>query len=247
MTEPNPPSPEQNPSNPWARPPEGAPEPPVSYAPPSPPPTASWGYQPHQPTSAQPQAQPPQAQPPRSLTPIIAIIVAAVILLCVGTAVAGMLVFDQARDAVTPTTTGPALPPETEDPAPEPTGAPQTGNPFPLPTGLPGLPEDLIPSGVAVQASADSTVVYEVDGEGSAAITFTEAGRPTVEGTTRLPWRKEFTLGTETPLLNVTGIRFGASGAALSCRILLDGKEIVKRSTTGNAATASCVQVVVVS
>ncbi|MFI5845997.1 MmpS family transport accessory protein [Catenuloplanes sp. NPDC051500] len=239
MTEPNPPSPEQQPSNPWARPPEGAPEQQVSYAPPAPPPTASWGYQPYQQTSA-----PPQARPPRSLTPIIAVIVAAVILLCVGTAVAGVLVLNQARDAVS-TTPDPTPPVETE--SPEPTRAPRTDDPFPLPTGLPGLPEDLIPSSVAIPADADATVVYEVTGEGSAAITFTQAGRPTVEGVAELPWRKEFTLGTETPLLNVTGIRFGTTSAELTCRILLDGKEVTKRSATGTTTTASCAQIVVVS
>jgi hypothetical protein len=247
MTEPNPPSSEPNATNPWARPPEGAPEPPVSYAPPQPQqphPTANWAYQPHQPTSA-----PPQQQPPRSLTPIIAIIVAAVILLCVGTAVAGKLVFDQARDAVSPTPGPTRVAPTTGAPTgrPDPTGAPPTDNPFPLPTGLPGLPEDLLPSGVAVQAKPDSTVVYEVTGDGSAAITFTEAGRPRAEGTTQLPWRKEFTIGTETPLLNVVGIHFGTSSSELTCRILLDGKEIVKRTATGNATTASCAQIVVVS
>ncbi|WP_033346466.1 MmpS family transport accessory protein [Catenuloplanes japonicus] len=241
MTDPNQP-------NPWARPPDGAPEQPVSYVPPpqqQPQQTANWAYDPHQPTSGPPQQQAPS----RSLTPIIAIIVAAVILLCVGTAVAGVLVFDQARDAVTTDKSpDPAPPPPTDEPTgrPAPTGAPKTDDPFPLPTGIPNIP-DLIPSGVALRADADAKVVYEVTGEGNAVLTYTSEGSSHTDGPANLPWRKEFTLGADTPLLSVNALHFGTSSSELTCRITLDGKEIVKRSVSGNATTASCLQLVVVS
>ena len=252
MTEPNPPSPPPEPSNPWARPPDGAPEQPVSYGPPPPaappfpppaaPPTANWAYDPQ---------QQPAPAPQRSLTPIIAIIVTAVVLLCAGTVVAGVLLVNQARDAaenILPTAP-PELPTFAPDPEPSRSAPTRTGDPFPLPD-VPDLPDldDLLPTGAAVTAGPDAKVVYEVTGSGSAAVTYTEAGTsPKSERNVELPWRKEFTLGSETPLLSVTGIHFGTSSTELTCRITLDGKEIAKRSASGNATTASCMQFVVVS
>ncbi|MDP9799198.1 hypothetical protein J2S43_007710 [Catenuloplanes nepalensis] len=251
MTEPHPPSHQPEQPNPWARPPEGAPEQPVQYGPPpgpyGPPPTANWAYDPQQP----PMGPPPQ-QRQRSLRPILAVIVAAVVLLCAGTVVAGVLVFNQARDAAQDILPSfpppPSLAPEPSRPAP--TGSPQgTEDPFDIP-GLPELPDldDLLPTGTGVTASPDATVVYEVSGPADAAITYTEAGTaPKSERDVKLPWRKEFTLGSETPLLSVTGIHFGTAGSELTCRITLDGKEVVKRTASGNAATATCSQFVMVS
>ncbi|MDR7279412.1 MmpS family transport accessory protein [Catenuloplanes atrovinosus] len=248
MTEPNPPSHPPEQPNPWARPPEGATEQPMSYGPPPgpqygpPQPTAAWAYDPNQPPVAPPRQ--------RSLTPIIAVIVAAVVLLCAGTVVAGVLVFNQARDAaenILPTSSPPTLPTRPTA-GPEPTRPAPTGtdDPFQIP-GLPDL-DDLIPTGTAVTAGPDAKVVYEVTGSGSAAVTYTEAGTtPKSERDVNLPWRKEFTLGTETPLLSVTGIHFGTDDAELTCRITLDGKEVVTRTASGNATTASCMQFVVVS
>ncbi|GAB7048658.1 MmpS family transport accessory protein [Catenuloplanes indicus] len=246
MTEPHPPSPQPEQPNPWARPPEGVPEQPVQYGPPqygqpqyAPPPTAHWAYDPQQ-------APPPQQ---RSVKPIIAIIAAAVVLLCAGTVVAGVLVFNQARNAAQDVL--PSLPPlptgAPEPTRPAPTGsAPATEDPFQIP-GLPDL-DDLLPTGAGVTASPDATVVYEVTGPDDAAVTYTEAGTtPKSERDVRLPWRKEFTLGSETPLLSVTGIHFGTENSELTCRITLDGKEIVKRTASGNASTATCMQFVVVS
>ncbi|GAB7040608.1 MULTISPECIES: MmpS family transport accessory protein [Catenuloplanes] len=244
MTEPHPPSHQPEQPNPWARPPEGMPEQPMPYGPSyPPPPTTNWAYDPQQ--------QPPTAPPPqqRSVKPILAVIVVAVVLLCAGTVVAGVLVVNQARNAAQDIL--PSLPPlptaAPEPTRPAPTGsAPETEDPFQIP-GLPDL-DDLLPTGAGITASPDATVVYEVTGPDDAAVTYTEAGTtPKSERDVRLPWRKEFTLGSETPLLSVTGIHFGTDNSELTCRITLDGKEIVKRTASGNATTATCMQFVMVS
>nr|WP_296075514.1 MmpS family transport accessory protein [uncultured Actinoplanes sp.] len=176
-----------------------------------PPPYQSAGY-------PVPDYQPqPQPAPRKSSAPIVAVIVAVTLLLCGGVVTAGILIVrnvaDRAKESVAPINNLPTAVPE-----------------------LPGVPTDL--------PTADGhtvKVTYEVTGDGPAQILYlTKLGdRPTVLDSVKLPWR--FSTEVETPvLLSVSATRVDPSEGTITCRALVDGKEVKKNtSASGNIGTTA--------
>jgi len=161
--------------------------------------------------------QPPGPPPRKSSAPIVAVIVAVALLLCGGVVTASILVVrnvtDRAKEAVAPINNLPTAVPE-----------------------LPGVPTDLPTSdGHTVK------VTYEVTGDGPAQILYlTKLGDPpTVLDNVKLPWR--FSTDVETPvLLSVSATRVDPSEGTLTCRALVDGKEVKKNtSESGNIGTTA--------
>jgi MmpS family membrane protein len=205
--------------------------PPIDYAPPGsgtpdygyaqpgypPPGYAQPGYPP--PGYAQPGYPPPPPPPPprKSNTPLIAVILAVALLLCGGVATAGVLITraatQKARDVVEPFT--------------EPT----------LPTGLPELPTDLPTAPGGRQLS----VTYEVTGDSPAQIYYlAELGQaPTQLQSVSLPWKVTRTIPTPA-LVSVTAVRLTGAAGTISCRTLVDGKEVAKKTNYSTYGSVSC-------
>ncbi|HET9518051.1 MAG TPA: MmpS family transport accessory protein [Actinoplanes sp.] len=219
-----------------------APQPPGQYQPAPQPPGQ---YQPGQPYAAA-QAYPPgpPSMPPyhpgspgkapaprRSNGPLIAVVVAVSLLLCGGTAVAGVLitrnVAARAKAAVDQLPTElPALP--TELPV--------------LPTELPTTPENEPGSGLDdIAPGKTKTVVYEVTGNGRADITYTAKLGESPQQVTgaRLPWRKTVTIEGST-YVSVIALRSGVTSGKIACRTTVDGEEAVSRSAEGRFAVVNC-------
>jgi hypothetical protein len=147
-------------------------------------------------------------------------------------ATAGVLithnVADRAKEAVKPLTD---LPTEL------PTGTPQ------LPTdepNLPGLPTDLPTDGSSL--GKQITVTYEVTGDGPADILYVEklGGSPTRLDDTELPWKVTVTMTTPA-LISVLAMRSGTDKGSVTCRALIDGKEVKSNSAADRYfATATC-------
>ncbi|MET3427243.1 hypothetical protein BJ973_006455 [Actinoplanes tereljensis] len=205
-----------------------APPQPVSYAPP--PPDGYGGYPPpgyppagYPPQAYQPGFQPPQPPPRRSSAPIIAVILAVALLLCGGIATAGVLIArgvkDKAAEAV----------------GDLPTSVPE----------LPGLPTDL-PTGSTDGTGRQITVTYEVTGDGPVSIVYVEkiGESPKRLENVKLPWK--VTAQAEIPaLLSIVVLRVGTSEGSVSCRALVDGKEVkANESGQSNFASANCTQLV---
>jgi hypothetical protein len=194
----------------------------VNYAPPGYPPDYGPGYPP-------PQGPPPPPAPRKSSIPIIAVIAAVSLLLCGGVVTATVLavrnVTDRAKEAANPFDN---LPTETPD--------------LPgLPTNIPDLPG--LPTGLPTGAGRTVKVTYEVSGDGPAEILYlTKLGeRPKVVENVSLPWR--FSADVQTPVLvSVTATRTDTAQGSITCRTLVDGKE-VKKNTSGPGSigvTAVC-------
>ena len=132
----------------------------------------------------------------------------------------------KARDVVKPLT-DPAFPTKLPD-LPE------------LPTGVPDLPG--LPTGLPTAANGRKlSVTYQVSGDGPVQVIYFEdlSGRPTQLKSVSLPWK--VTKAMPAPaLVSVTAVRLTATSGALSCRTLVDGKEVAKKSTTGRFGTVSC-------
>jgi hypothetical protein len=201
--------------------PPTTPFPSVNYAPPGYTPDYGQGYQ-YPPPPYGPGDYPPAGPPPRkSNVPLIAVVVAVALLLCGGVATAGILVVHtvkaKAHEAVKPLT-DPTLP---DDPD--------------LPGG--GFPTDL-----PTEGGKQIQVTYEVTGDGPAEIIYlSKLGEsPTRAGDVKLPWR--FTAPMETPtLISIIAMRTGNDDGSISCRALVDGKEVKKATSSDNGfATAAC-------
>jgi hypothetical protein len=203
--------------------------PPVNYAPPGQAP--DYGYQsaPYGPGDYQapppgypgyPGYPPPPTPPRRSNAPLIAVIVAVALLLCGGVATTGILVAhnigDRAREAAKPLT-DPTVPV--------------------LPTDAPGLPTDL-----PTDAGQEIHVTYQVTGDGPAEILYIEklGAGPTRVDDAKLPW--SFTTTMQTPaVVSIIAMRTGTTDGTVTCRALVDGKEVKKATSADNAfATAAC-------
>jgi hypothetical protein len=212
--------------------------PPAGYQPPGyqPPGYQPPGYQPagYQPAGYAPPgyAQPgyPQQRPPRkSNTPLIAVIIAVALLLCGGVATAGVMITraatQKAREAVKPLT----------DPT-FPTSLPELPTDIP---DLPGLPTDLptVPGGNGKQIS----VTYEVSGDGPARVIYLEELGSVPEQLTSvtLPWKITATVSTPT-LVSVSAGRLAGGAGTITCRTLVDGKEVAKKSSSGAYGNVSC-------
>ena len=166
----------------------------------------------------------PDRPPRRSNVPLIALIVAVSLLLCGGVVTASVMAVraaaDRAREAVEPITELPTAVPELPE---------LPGLPTDLPTAVPGTGRKL-------------TVTYEVSGDGPAQILYVDklGGTPTRLDDVKLPWK--FSAEVETPaLLSVIAMRLETGDGEISCRALVDGKEVKQRtSSSGTFATASC-------
>jgi Mycobacterium membrane protein len=210
---------------------------PVNYAPPGYPPDYGEGYQP-------PQAYPPNPPPPgpaprKSSVPIIAVIVAVSLLLCGGIVTASVLVVrnvaDRAKEAADPFDN---LPTEAPDLPGLPTDLPDVPG---LPSNIPDLPG--LPPGLPTGTGHTVKVTFEVSGDGPAEIVYlTKLGeRPKVAENVSLPWR--FSADVRTPVLvTVSATRTDASPGSISCRTLVDGKEVEKKTSGpgGIGVTALC-------
>jgi hypothetical protein len=166
------------------------------------------------------------------------------VLLCGGAVTAGALVVNniasRAKDAVKPITnpTLPAVPTEAPDLPGLPTGLPT------LPTDLPSLPTGLpnLPGGTGKKI----TVRYEVTGDGAAEILYTKklGETPQRVDNAKLPW-KITTKMEGTAFVSVTAVRMGTDAGSISCRAIVDGKEVARRTREGSYATVSCNQLII--
>ncbi|GAA0534245.1 hypothetical protein GCM10010172_14090 [Paractinoplanes ferrugineus] len=194
-------------------------------------PAPQTGYPPYGPgqppySPPQPPYSPPQPPPRRSNAPIIAVILAVTLLLCGGIATAGLLIGRSVKDKADEAVGG------------FPTSVPEVPA---LPTALPtGLPTTGVGEGRPV------TITYEVTGDGPVSIVYIEkiGESPKRLDNQKLPWK--LTTKAEIPALaSVIVVRIGTSEGAVSCRALVDGKEVKSnKSGTGNFASTQCVQVV---
>jgi hypothetical protein len=196
--------------------------PPVNYAPPGYAPDYGQGYQyPPPPPYGAGDYPPSYAPPPRkSNAPLIALVIAVALLLCGGVSTAGILIVHnvkaKAHEAVKPLT-DPTFP---DDP-----DLPGGGFPTELPTD----------TGKQIQ------VTYEVTGDGPAEIIYLPklGASPAHTDNVKLPWR--FTATMETPtLISVIAMRTGSDDGSITCRALVDGKEVKTTSSGANGhATAA--------
>jgi hypothetical protein len=204
--------------------------PPVNYAPPGyqpdygsfPAAPDGYGHPPPGYPSQPPYPGPPQPPPRRSNAPIIAVILAVALLLCGGIATAGVLIARGVKDK-----------------ADETVGS--------LPTSLPEVPA--LPTDLPTDSTGggrEITVTYEVTGDGPVSIVYIEkiGESPTRLENVKLPWK--FTTKAEVPaLLSVVAVRVATSEGTVSCRALVDGKEVKQNeSGSSNFATTSCIQLV---
>jgi hypothetical protein len=199
--------------------------PPVNYAPPGYAPDYGQGYQ----QQYQYPYPPPQYAPPprKSNAPLIAVVIAVALLLCGGVTTAGVLIAhnvkEKAKAAVKPIT-DPTLPDLPDPDLPNP--------------GLPGLPTDLPTDGSGQQVQ----VTYEVTGDGPAEIVYLPklGASPTRVDDVKLPWRFAATMETPT-VTSVVAIRTGADDGSITCRVLVDGKEVKKATSSSSGfASAAC-------
>jgi hypothetical protein len=172
--------------------------------------------------------QPGIAPPPRrSNVPIVAVIVAVALLLCGGTAVAGVLVVrsitDRAKDVVSNLPKPPDEFPQVPD----------------LPTDLPNLPG--LPTDGTYDSGKTVTVVYEVTGDGPVDITYVAKpnASPTQVTNAKLPWRVEVSM-TGVRYVAVIALRHGTDSGTVGCRTTVDGQEVAKREGTGSFALTNC-------
>ncbi|WP_229073924.1 MmpS family transport accessory protein [Actinoplanes sp. DH11] len=228
---------------------------PVNYAPPGhvpepgyAPDYGSGGYPPPPPPT--PGYGPPPPGPRRSKTPLIALIVAISLLLCGGVVTAGVLIVrsvtDRAKEVVEPIAnpTLPALPTEVPQLPGLPTDLPGLPTDLPgLPTDLPALPTDL--PGLPGDQNREVTVTYEVTGDGPAEILYAEqlGTAPKVVSGSELPWKVTTTMK-GVALVSVSAQRRDGGDGTITCRALVDGKEVVKQSGQGPYATTSCNELV---
>jgi hypothetical protein len=210
----------QNPSyTPGAAP---LPPPPLNYAPPGYTPDYGHGYQ-YPPPPYGPGDYPPQYAPPprKSNAPLIAVVIAVALLLCGGVGTAGILIAHnvkaKAHQAVKPLT-DPTLP------------------------DLPGPPDGGFPTDLPTDTGKQIQVTYEVTGDGPAQIIYLPklGANPVRVDNVKLPWRLNATMETPT-LVSVIAIRAGSDDGSITCRALVDGKEVKKTSSGKNGfATAAC-------
>ncbi|MFG1607342.1 MmpS family transport accessory protein [Actinoplanes sp. NPDC049265] len=200
-------------TSPWAQPGSGAPPP---YEPP--------------PSDFQPGYGPPPPPPRKSNLPIVVVILAVSLLLCGGVATAGVLIYRQAtnkaKEIVEPITK-PTLPTLPSNPV----NIPDLPTEVPTLPDLPGWPE----SGKQVK------VTYEVRGDGPIDIVYLAKigeGPKTIKKA-KLPWKFTTTTDSAT-VVSVTAVRGANDEGDISCRALVDGKEVVKKSETGAFASVTC-------
>lgn len=146
---------------------------------------------------------------------LVAVVVVLAVLLCggAGVAVAGLVSWRGSAEpqaASTPPPSGQA-------------GGPAVPESSPEPTTQPGR-----------------QVVYQVIGDGPAEVSYLEyPNMPRQIGATNLPWRVEFAMP-DPGVVTVLAIRTGTGQGEITCKILVDGEEVITNSATGPYATATC-------
>jgi hypothetical protein len=176
-------------------------------------------------TYTQPMYEPPQPpRPRRSNGPLWAVVIVLAVLLCGGSGIAGVLLVNQSG--------------QPDDPGSSPSrnaGRPPTERPDDRPTEQSKEPD-----------GGSRDVVYEVTGDGPASIVYVKADGLTVvqESDAELPWRLELTLEDTAALATVTATRGLRSDGTVNCRLTIGGKEVAKKSASGNFATATCTKLV---
>jgi hypothetical protein len=165
-------------------------------------------------------------QPGKSRLPlVIGLIVVAVLVLCGGIGIGGVLLF-RARSggvAVSPVrSTGVA-----------PTRQPGTA------TGTPGAP---LPGSAGPDASGGHQVTYEVTGSGAAPLLIyakdESFGLATLSAVA-LPWQVSVHFGPSTSALYTVSAQNGGDGA-ITCRVLVDGREVARKTVQARSAMATC-------
>jgi hypothetical protein len=194
------PDPQQPPANPYAYP-YGPQQPPAPYGPPRP--------------------YPATGPAPKSNRTLIAVIVGAAVLLVAGLVTSAVLFIDNAsgdRSLSQPSA-----------------AATSAAAPLQTPAASPATSPVASPAASPAEESADTgadvkKVVYEVTGKGKSTITYTTTIQAEVKQLEdqKLPWKFEFDAGQDAALL-VSGMADFSGGSDVTCRILVDGKEVAKQ------------------
>lgn len=213
----------------------GQPYPPPQAGPAFQPGVASPGYQQaqqpagaYQPTSVYPSYAPPQPGKTGgrggSGALLWVLIAVFALLLCGGAGVAGVIVFRNNDDKTVA----------------EPTVDVTRGLPEQEPTGGPGTePTEGSSNGAA------GVITYEVTGDGPAAISYLKDGKGGTEriASASLPWRVEIPAAKDIVMVSVIAVRKQATDGTITCRALVDGKEVATRTASGPIAAVNCIDI----
>jgi hypothetical protein len=88
------------------------------------------------------------------------------------------------------------------------------------------------------------TVTYEVTGSGTASVTYIAdlQGSQEQQNDVALPFTKEISSGESLLMMSVVAQRKSGDSGEITCRILLDGKEVKKSTSSGSYAVATCAE-----
>lgn len=189
---------------------------------------ATPGYGPPPPQPGYPAYAPaPAGRPPGGGSTVLlwSLIAVFALLLCAGAGVAGTLAFRTGDDNAASGANTPA--PAKPERAPTTAPAPPTDEPATSPA----------PGGGAL-------ITYEVTGDGPATITYLRGG---ADGTKRvpgatLPWRAQVRESKQSYLVSLLAIRSDSATGSLTCRVLVNGKEVSKRTAKGAFTTVACIE-----
>lgn len=105
-----------------------------------------------------------------------------------------------------------------------------------------GVAAPAAPVAAEPAAKSGTTVVYEVTGPSKASVTYTKEGFQMEQVTSaKLPFRKELQFSDEVSAF--TGLSIVAQNAGsgdITCRILVDGKEVASSTSSGAYAVVTC-------
>jgi hypothetical protein len=156
------------------------------------------------------------------------------VLLSGGAVAAGLIAYrkSEAANSVDPTRRPTAEPGPSQEPGPsrEPTGGPDD----------PTAPPSGAPSG-----DGGGVVTYEVTGDGPVRITYQRGARGGTEQirNAKLPWRVEVQTNDDAFVVSIFATRLRANQGSITCRVLIDGEEVVSRRASGPRALVTCLKV----
>ncbi|MFK3981182.1 MmpS family transport accessory protein [Micromonospora sp. NPDC050397] len=106
--------------------------------------------------------------------------------------------------------------------------------------GGPAVPSTTEPSAPDPSQFAGPRVSYQVVGDGPVQINYLEYPNfPRQVDALALPWQVEFAMP-EPGVVTVLAIRASLEPGEITCRIVVDGEEVVRNTATGPYATATC-------
>jgi hypothetical protein len=160
-----------------------------------------------------------------SATLLWSLIAVFALLLCIGAGAAGVIAYRNSQDGSTPATD------PTRAPAPDPTREPDEDD-RPIATPRP-------------TEGGAGVVTYEVTGDGPARITYQANARGAAEQvrSATLPWRVEVSMSEDIFSASVFATRVRANQGSITCRVLIDGEEVVSRTARGPRAVAVCLKI----